>query len=199
MMMRKKSYLILMVLVFGVYSIQAIPIGKDVAIKRVQELNLIEQLEYIPDKNKGVTKEEGAVMLVELFGDQEAALLENHKSVFQDVGETNSVYIGYLYDKGIITGINEKLFGSAHRITYQEFMYITLKYLGYKNVEWDKDVIFKEYTSHVRIDEYILTKDMMAKQMSYEDFAYMIYITIHMQENASDRILLEFLLETNMR
>ncbi len=77
------------------------------------------------------TRAEAAAMLVRLLGAEEAALsAEAYTAPFTDVRDWAAPYVQYLWERGLVRGIDGDTFGSALPCTAQQYAALLLRALG---------------------------------------------------------------------
>lgn len=87
--------------------------------------------------DRAPTRSEAAIMLVRLYGAEDAAKTAYEageiKHPFTDVSATASPYVAWLYTKGIANGTSATAFGSANKCSAQNYVVFLLRALGYKD------------------------------------------------------------------
>lgn len=88
--------------------------------------------------DKPLSKYEAVVMLIRLVGEEENALQGSFGHPFTDVPEWADNYVGYAYEKGIVNGESEKVFGKGN-VDAKVFLSLVLRTLGYsdKDFSWE--------------------------------------------------------------
>lgn len=87
--------------------------------------------------DKTATRAEAAAMLIRLLGVEDEAKENKYKHPFIDVPTWADYYIGYMYEKGLTTGIGNNKYGASQVVdgnTYATFM---LRALGYDDKKGD--------------------------------------------------------------
>lgn len=90
---------------------------------------------------KKLTREQGVVMELRMFGQEKEALNGEHACVFDDVYDWAKGYVGYANEKGITLGISETKFGYGMELTDAQFLTMLLRALGYEEGE-GKDFVW---------------------------------------------------------
>lgn len=87
--------------------------------------------------DRAPTRSEAAIMLVRLYGAEDAAKAAYEageiKHPFTDVSEFTSPYVAWLYTNGIANGTSATTFGSANKYSLQNYAVFLLRALGYKD------------------------------------------------------------------
>lgn len=87
--------------------------------------------------DRAPTRSEAAIMLVRLYGAEDAAKAAYEageiKHPFTDVSEFTSPYVAWLYTNGIANGTSATTFGSANKCSAQNYVVFLLRALGYKD------------------------------------------------------------------
>ena len=89
--------------------------------------------------DRAPTRSEAAIMLVRLYGAEEAAKAAYEAGEishpFTDVSEFTSPYVAWLYNNGITNGFTETTFASQRPCSAQNYATFLLRALGYKDGE----------------------------------------------------------------
>lgn len=93
------------------------------------------EIQYILKKNPSETGEKSSIPLVE----------EEQMTVFEDVSEEQWFYesVNYVYEKGIMSGLTESMFGPSDKITRSQFAAILYR------IEGNPDITYRELFSDV--------------------------------------------------
>lgn len=87
--------------------------------------------------DRAPTRSEAAIMLVRLYGAEDAAKAAYEageiKHPFTDVSATAAPYVAWLYTNGIANGTSATTFGSASKCSAQNYVVFLLRALGYKD------------------------------------------------------------------
>lgn len=87
--------------------------------------------------DRAPTRSEAAIMLVRLYGAEDAAKTAYDagelKHPFTDVSEFASPYVAWVYTNGISKGTSATTFGSSSKCTSQNYLVFLLRALGYKD------------------------------------------------------------------
>ena len=87
--------------------------------------------------DRAPTRSEAAIMLVRLYGAEEAAKTAYEAGEishpFTDVSEFTSPYVAWLYTNGITNGFTETTYASQRACTAQNYVAFLLRALGYKD------------------------------------------------------------------
>lgn len=87
--------------------------------------------------DRAPTRSEAAIMLVRLYGAEDAAKAAYEageiKHPFTDVSDFTSPYVAWLYTNGIANGTSATTFGSANKCSLQNYAVFLLRALGYKD------------------------------------------------------------------
>ncbi len=78
-----------------------------------------------------------SAMLINLAGATEELPKENYLHPFNDVPKWADAIVGYMYEKGITSGISADTFGANQPATALDYMTFVLKALGYDNSDFD--------------------------------------------------------------
>ena len=76
-------------------------------------------------------------MLIRLLGVEKQAKENKYEHPFTDVPEWANDYIGYMYEKGLTTGISADKFGAANLIDGKSYATFVLRSLGYNDSKGD--------------------------------------------------------------
>ena len=151
--MKKISFLLAVILVFSLipaFAASAVGSMPQAATDYTPQAEALKQLGLFLGTDNGfeleraATRAEAAVMTVRLLGKESEAKQSNLTHPFSDVPEWASVYVGYLYQNKITTGVAEDLFGSAQTATSAQYATFILRALGYDDAagdfSWDKSL-----------------------------------------------------------
>lgn len=87
--------------------------------------------------DRAPTRSEAAIMLVRLYGAEDAAKAAYEageiKHPFTDVSDFASPYVAWVYTNGISKGTSATTFGSSNKCTSQNYLVFLLRALGYKD------------------------------------------------------------------
>lgn len=87
--------------------------------------------------DRAPTRSEAAIMLVRLYGAEDAAKTAYEageiKHPFTDVSGTAAPYVAWVYTNGISKGATATTFGSANKCSAQNYVVFLLRALGYKD------------------------------------------------------------------
>lgn len=87
--------------------------------------------------DRAPTRSEAAIMLVRLYGAEDAAKTAYEageiKHPFTDVSDFAAPYVAWVYTNGISNGATATTFGSANKCTAQNYVVFLLRALGYKD------------------------------------------------------------------
>lgn len=87
--------------------------------------------------DRAPTRGEAAIMLVRLYGAEDAAKAAYEageiKHPFTDVSSTAAPYVAWVYTNGISNGTSATAFGSSNKCTSQNYLVFLLRALGYKD------------------------------------------------------------------
>ena len=87
--------------------------------------------------DRAPTRSEAAIMLVRLYGVEDAAKAAYEAGEithpFTDVSQFTSPYVAWLYANGITNGTTATTFGSANKCSAQNYVVFLLRALGYKD------------------------------------------------------------------
>ncbi|HNY00225.1 MAG TPA: trypsin-like peptidase domain-containing protein [Oscillospiraceae bacterium] len=81
--------------------------------------------------DRAATRQEAAVMLVKLLGRQNAALTGHYSHPFSDVDAWADDYVGYCYQKKLVSGYDKTHFGGGDSLTAAQYLTYILRVLGY--------------------------------------------------------------------
>lgn len=87
--------------------------------------------------DRPATRIEAIVILIQLIGKQDEALSTTAANPFTDVPGWAEKYAAYAYENGISGGIGGNKFGSADKVTQNQFITFILRALGYSDKEGD--------------------------------------------------------------
>lgn len=136
---------------------------------------------------------EGAVMTLRLYENELAVVKENIQPPFIDVPSWASLQLGYLYDKGIVSGVSDTIFDSMRNITANEYMTYLLKMLGYSATDdflWSESV---QYAKEIGIlpSDIIIEKSSMSRGKMVELTYYVIKANIKGENHTLESIIAE--------
>ena len=84
------------------------------------------------------TRQEALVMLIRLLGKESAALTGDWTHPFTDVDSLwVDSYVGYAYQKSLVTGYSETAFGGSDPVTAAHYVTLVLRALGYSEAAGD--------------------------------------------------------------
>lgn len=87
--------------------------------------------------DRAPTRSEAAIMLVRLYGAEDAAKAAYEAGEithpFTDVSSFTSPYVAWLYDRGITNGTSSSTFGSSNPCSAQNYVVFLLRALGYQD------------------------------------------------------------------
>lgn len=83
------------------------------------------------------TRAEAAAMLVRLLGVEKEAKENKYKHPFTDVPAWADHYIGYMYEKGLTTGVGNNRYGSNQNLDGNAYATFILRALGYNYIRGD--------------------------------------------------------------
>lgn len=139
------------------------------------------------------TKVEAAVMLVRLLGKETEALTKQYTSPFTDVPVWAEDYVGYLYQMGLVMGINDQTFGASERAIIDDYATFILRVLGYNDTRGDFSY---ETAMESAVSKGIISEDYMEMDVFLrKDMVEMSYNALNSMINKSDQTLKEFLAE----
>ncbi len=87
--------------------------------------------------NQSLTRQEAAVMIVRLKGDEELVMSTDFKHPFEDVSPWATSYVGYLYNHGLTLGISSTEFGALEEVTREQYVTLLLRALAYDDSAGD--------------------------------------------------------------
>lgn len=114
------------------------------------------ELDQIP------TRAQTAVMLVNLLGASDEALLKKHTHPFNDVPGWANDYVGYMYQKGLTRGISATMFGSANNASSKDFSTFMIKALGYT----DKDFTYNDVLNFALVKGVVSSSELITLSTS---------------------------------
>lgn len=79
------------------------------------------------------TRAEAAAMLVRLLGAEAEAMEANYEHPFSDLKGWEAPYVGYMFEKGLTTGVTETTFEPGQPCSGQMFCTFILRALGYES------------------------------------------------------------------
>lgn len=91
--------------------------------------------------DRGATREEAMVMIVKLLGREKTALGSDWSHPFSDVDAWADDYVGYCWQKGLVSGYDDRHFGGGDAVTGAQYLTLVLRVLGYSpaagDFQWD--------------------------------------------------------------
>lgn len=87
--------------------------------------------------DRTMTRAEGAVMIVRLLGEEQAALAQDASHPFVDVPDWASPFVGYMYMKGLTQGQSENRYGADEIMTEAQYLTFLLRVLDYDDTIGD--------------------------------------------------------------
>ncbi len=91
--------------------------------------------------NRGLSRLEAAVFAVRLMGAEKTAERASLPHPYVDVPEWASDYVGYMYNRGLLSYIGDRQFNPNGAVTSNEFMSYVLYALGYRMKQGDYTLI----------------------------------------------------------
>jgi len=91
--------------------------------------------------NRGLSRLEAAVLAVRLMGAEKDAEKLQYAHPYEDVPEWASAYVGYMYNRGLFSYIQDKQYLPNAAVTPNEFMSYVLYALGYRMNQGDYTLI----------------------------------------------------------
>ena len=113
------------------------------AVRYEGHAEVLKSLELFSGTNNGFELErapkrvEVAAMLVKFLGAEEEAKAKHYAHPFTDVPEWADDLIGYMYEKGLTTGIGNNLFGVSNTASAKDYTVFLLKALGYDMTDFE--------------------------------------------------------------
>jgi|GEM_PF-836138 len=107
----------------------------DDCVDALVELGLFQGTANGYELDRAPTRAEAAAMLVRLLGAEEEALTARYAHPFTDLKGWESPYVGYLYEKGLTTGMTATAFAPQQPCSSQMFCTFILRALGYGSGE----------------------------------------------------------------
>jgi len=87
--------------------------------------------------NQSLTRQEAAVMIVRLKGDEELVMSTEYSHPFEDVLPWATPYVGYLYNRGLAMGLSSTEFGAQDEVTQEQYVTLLLRALAYDDSTGD--------------------------------------------------------------
>lgn len=87
--------------------------------------------------HKTATRAEAAAMLIRLLGVEKEAKENAYNHPFTDVPSWADHYIGYMYEKGLTTGVGYNKYGSSQNVDGYTYATFVLRALGYDDTKGD--------------------------------------------------------------
>ena len=88
-----------------------------------------------------LTREETTGMFAKIINEDENYLKKEYICSFNDVSEDYRSYVGYIESLGIIKGGGDGIFEAKREMSIGEYLTVFLRYLGYNDEEFSKDII----------------------------------------------------------
>lgn len=143
--------------------------------------------------SRAPTRAEALVMLLRLLGLEKEADRENYSSPFADSGWADK-YIGYAYEKGLVSGISDTLFGSNYPVTTQQYCTFLLRALGYSDGE---DGQFK-YENAKEFATIVLSQNEIADSFTRGDMAKLSWLSLKSRCYGKTQTLADMLIQKNV-
>lgn len=128
----------------------------EAAINHTEKAEILQSLEIFHGTSNGfelektATRAEAAAMLIRLLGEEKEAKENDYKHPFTDVPAWADPYIGYMYTKGLTTGIGNNKYASSNKVDGNTYATFVLRALGYDDnkgdfkwnnaIEYSKDI-----------------------------------------------------------
>ena len=87
--------------------------------------------------NQSLTRQEAAIMIVRLSGDEDLVRSTEFDHPFEDVSPWAASYVGYLYNRGLTLGISSTEFGALDFVTHEQYVTLLLRALAYDDSAGD--------------------------------------------------------------
>lgn len=109
----------------------------DYEADQLKEIGVFKGTDQGYELDRQPTRLEGAVMFVRLLGAEERALMEKNNHPFRDVAAWGDDYVGYLYQRGLTSGVSDKEFGASSPLDGKSYLTFMLRALGYDDSQGD--------------------------------------------------------------
>jgi hypothetical protein len=102
----------------------------------LHQLSLFRGTSHSFELDRQATRDEALVIMLRLFGEEEAALAFTGTHPFTDVPSWASRYVAYAFHNGYTNGVGNNRFGTGEPCDYAQFVAMMLRALGYsENVD----------------------------------------------------------------
>jgi len=126
---------------------------------------------------RSATRLEALVMMIRLFGEEEAALKCTDATPFTDLPDWGKPYVAYAYGRGYTKGTSAKLFSPNSTITPEQYMTFVLRALGYSDASGGDFVWNQSLTYAVQIRLYSAAEISLIRSPFYRD--QMVYLSYY--------------------
>ncbi|MDF1618363.1 transglutaminase domain-containing protein [Petrocella sp. FN5] len=136
----KKLLGLLAVIALGLSIFASTANGSEVISPQAEYLNVIGLLKGTGQDyglNQSLTRQEAAVMIVRLKGDEDLVQSMDFNHPFDDVSLWASSYVGYLYNHGLTRGKSSTEFGAQDFVTQEQYVTLLLRALAYDDATGD--------------------------------------------------------------
>ena len=146
------------------------------------------------DLDKVPTRGQAAIMLVRLYGAEQAA--QNTYSSgritcpFTDVSETVAPYVAWLVDEGIANGTTATTFGASEPCTARAYTIFLLRALGYQDETDFTAVTAQDFAAKLGL----LDTSSLSGTFLRDDVAAMTYQALGLDRKSGDTYLLDHLI-----
>lgn len=160
MINRLKVKLIILIIIISTFSVSAY--GENIMdntgkAEVLKELGMFQGTENGFELHRQPTRVESAIMLVRLLGVEKDVKEGKYNHPFTDVPKWADNYVGYMYEKGLTTGIGGNSFGSNNLIDVKSYATFVLRSLGYSDSNgdftWKNALAFSEDKGLLTMEE----------------------------------------------
>ena len=199
--MNRKKHIPAALLAFALaLSLVTLPIPRAAAYdtgsaEKLSALGLFKGTDKGYDLDRSATRSESAVMLIRLLGKETKAQAQYAAGElpcpFSDVPAWAQAQVTWLYENGLVNGVDSGIYGSDNTVTAQQYAALTLRALGYSDTNGDFT-----YSSALSYAASLgLLSDSQISQYSVQflrgDMTDMSYKALYLKMNDSSRTLYE--------
>jgi len=137
-MKRLLGFIIVLALCFSLFATTVI--GGEISSPQADYLNAIGLFKGTGREyglTQSLTRQEAAVMIVRLKGDEDLVMSTEFDHPFEDVSPWATSYVGYLYKRGLAKGISSTEFGALDDVTQEQYVTLLLRALAYDDSAGD--------------------------------------------------------------
>lgn len=143
------------------------------------------------------TRLEGIIMMIRLLGkENDAILMSNEESIFNDVPEWGIGYVNYAYKNGLTVGVSSREFGTHNELDAKTYTTFLLRALGYNDTNGDFNWFNAvNFANKINLYEDGITNEIMDKEYTRGLLAICTYRALEANLKNTDQLLIVKLVE----